>query len=296
MNPIEFFLNPGMKTTHWLSYIGVLCILCAVNSCGDDVIAPIDVPMEGTIIVTTLEDRIRTIDKHGVKPFDGSNFDNKDYVSEITHLRLHPRDKKHIGHWIKDRGGYTLSAPGIGEWITFTPTGLAWSPSEEQLFYSVGASIKEISAGESFAGTIKSYPGREFWGVDCSPDGREIVSCQSHSSSEYGKLAIVNVVSSEIIFRTGTSCRKEHAHVRWSPDGSQIAYDDGDFFYVIDRDGSNRRKLGEGIYPVWSPSGDQIAFYRINLASNSGIYLYTIEDGTEQVLFEHITVRNMDWR
>jgi Tol biopolymer transport system component len=52
----------------------------------------------------------------------------------------------------------------------------------------------------------------------------------------------------------------------WSPDGTRIAYssdEDGvPQIYVMDADGSNRRRLsdGWGEYPSWSPDGTRIAF------------------------------------
>ncbi len=49
----------------------------------------------------------------------------------------------------------------------------------------------------------------------------------------------------------------------WSPDGSQIAFDDGGGgMYVIDVDGSGLRHIGlpGGLDPTWSPDGYRIAF------------------------------------
>ena len=65
----------------------------------------------------------------------------------------------------------------------------------------------------------------------------------------------------------------EAAHLTWSPDGSTLAYkggeDDTDGLWLVDADGANERLLvadpGEanhGIGPVWSPTGDRIAYQR----------------------------------
>jgi dipeptidyl aminopeptidase/acylaminoacyl peptidase len=51
---------------------------------------------------------------------------------------------------------------------------------------------------------------------------------------------------------------------RWSPDGSRVAYVAGDQLWVTLADGSGRRRLttlnGGVTGPVWSPTGDRIAF------------------------------------
>jgi len=49
-------------------------------------------------------------------------------------------------------------------------------------------------------------------------------------------------------------------HPRWLSDGKKIVYDYEDKIYIIDSDGSNIRKLGEGSWPDESPNGIQIVF------------------------------------
>ena len=90
------------------------------------------------------------------------------------------------------------------------------------------------------------------------------------------------------------------AHLTWSPDGSTLAYTgtgDGqsgpDGLWLVDPDGTNERllvaDLGQaihGIGPVWSPTGDRIAYQR--LISSPGerheVVLVNVPDGTEKVI------------
>jgi dipeptidyl aminopeptidase/acylaminoacyl peptidase len=59
------------------------------------------------------------------------------------------------------------------------------------------------------------------------------------------------------------------AEARWSPDGRRVAYIADDQLWLADADGNNRRQLtklnGGATGPVWSPTGDRIAF-------TSGVY------------------------
>ena len=54
------------------------------------------------------------------------------------------------------------------------------------------------------------------------------------------------------------------AEARWSPDGRRVAYTAGGQLWVVNADGSGRRRLttlnGGASGPVWSPTGDRIAF------------------------------------
>src|SRR5690349_14870152 len=54
------------------------------------------------------------------------------------------------------------------------------------------------------------------------------------------------------------------AEARWSPDGRRVAYTAGGQLWVVNADGSGRRRLttlnGGASGPVWSPTADRIAF------------------------------------
>jgi Tol biopolymer transport system component len=54
------------------------------------------------------------------------------------------------------------------------------------------------------------------------------------------------------------------AEARWSPDGRRVAYSAGGQLWVVNADGSERRKLtslnGGASGPVWAPNGTQLAF------------------------------------
>ena len=96
----------------------------------------------------------------------------------------------------------------------------------------------------------------------------------------------------------------EAAHITWSPDGTSLAYTGGERepdtreLGLVDGDGTNERLLVadigpaiHGIGPVWSPTGDRIAYQRCEGGPDvecSGerheVVLVNVADGTETVI------------
>jgi hypothetical protein len=82
----------------------------------------------------------------------------------------------------------------------------------------------------------------------------------------------------------------------WSPDGSTLAYEGGEDgpseIRLVDADGANDRLLVDrgaaihGIGPVWSPSGDRIAYQRICCSGRETheVVLVSVADGNETVI------------
>jgi Tol biopolymer transport system component len=72
----------------------------------------------------------------------------------------------------------------------------------------------------------------------------------------------------------------------WSPDGEQIAFYDsdtmGDPTYVINTDGSGRKPLGESYSAVWSPDGQKIAFVTDSNLPNVWLLHVMNADGSGQ--------------
>ena len=93
-------------------------------------------------------------------------------------------------------------------------------------------------------------------------------------------------------------------HLTWSPDGTTIAFarvsrvgsgddeHDSTSLWLVDADGTNERLLvadpfnaNHGIGPVWSPTGDRIAYQRvIGCCENHEVVLVNVADGTETVI------------
>lgn len=94
----------------------------------------------------------------------------------------------------------------------------------------------------------------------------------------------------------------EAAHITWSPDGTTLAYTGGEAdapeLWLVDGDGANERLLVafigptlHGIGPVWSPTGDRIAYQRCEGWPDVGcggerheVVLVSVANGTETVI------------
>jgi Tol biopolymer transport system component len=151
------------------------------------------------------------------------------------------------------------------------PSGMSWSPDGTQLAL-VMATLGRTSPYEGldvltlrtrrFAhrSTGLSCQGRDFTlagGVDWSPDGRWIAfTCGS------SKIVLIRAAGTgERVVLTRLSNVRSPS---WSPDGRRLAFSAGavdhSAIYVIDVNGSQRRRLARGRAPAWSPNSTLIAY------------------------------------
>ena len=89
---------------------------------------------------------------------------------------------------------------------------------------------------------------------------------------------------------TGLSNALGASNPAWSPDGSQLAFNNaavgGDVFgqvAVVNADGSNERKLAEGRDAQWSPDGSRIVFWESDPVGDTETSMFVLDMATETV-------------
>ncbi|MEO5665617.1 MAG: hypothetical protein ABIR39_20305 [Nocardioides sp.] len=214
-----------------------------------------------------------------IVPVDQSGAAGKPTVIALDGFDVLPGHDAHpCGIWAPD--GRWVALAGTGEvWVVDTqagairrlpdlrPSDLEWRPGTDEL-----AIVGDM--GTSRAARTLSTP----------------VSVYSVSTDELRQLGAV-----------------EAAHITWSPDGATLAYTGGETdppdLSLVDSDGANERLLVaetggnlHGIGPVWSPTGDRIAYQRLTgQGERHEVVLANVADGTETVIAAPETDGEMWW-
>lgn len=161
-----------------------------------------------------------------------------------------------------------------------------WSPDRKRIAFSSDRpgpppSLNDLYVMDADGGNVRQLtdtPEVSEGGAVWSPDGRHIAYHAAPIAADRTRkppqIWIIDADGSNARALTGGSSR--NMGPAWSPDGSMIAFvsdrhaefdinligtDNGDLdIYVMDRYGSNVRRLTDGAAPAWSPDGQQIAF------------------------------------
>ncbi len=114
-----------------------------------------------------------------------------------------------------------------------------------------------------------------------SPDGTKIAYAGSSSNGGDQDIYVVNVDGTNVVNLTPNTPMSIDLSPAWSPDGKTIAYASiapvgGSHIYIMNADGSGRRRLDQGAtlnarHPTWSPDGASIAWSRSIQGSTTGM-------------------------
>ncbi len=202
-------------------------------------------------------------------------------------------------------------------WLLSSPL---WSPDGNKIaFYCQGETMSDwyivvhnfLTDNQILAGPVRNLPFR--WQPDQSAfayinssselilynaqNGQEIILAEDSSNSfqwspDGNHIAYMSMYGNEIFIVDSSgewkhSVTSEGGDFIWSPDGQQLAYatnpDHGDENYlnIISFDGSNKRRLGSGYNPLWSPDARFIAYINGNYS-----YIMNVADGEYFALAE----------
>ena len=159
-------------------------------------------------------------------------------------------DGARIAFWSNRDGNdevYTMQADGSDvRRLTDAPAddaNPAWSPDGTQIAFTSDRGgdydIWVVGTDGSNPVQITDDPADEDWPA-WSPDGSRI------AFSRDGVIHTMNVDGTDIVTLAPGLASS------WSPDGARLAFD-GNGVSIMDADGSNVRRIGDGLFPSWGP-------------------------------------------
>lgn len=190
---------------------------------------------------------------------------------------------------------FTMNSDGTGKNAIYTSsasyiTGTAWSPDGSQILFRQGPynqyDLWVINSDGTNPVNITNdgahNGGNAGGGMSWSPDGSQIIYSRRSNSLSYSvEVWRMNADGSNKTQLTfggdcGYSC--ENDSPAWSPDGTKIVYESGEYgisigdnmylkdIYVMNPDGTNPTRITTDTagdqFPGWSPTGNEIVFFR----------------------------------
>jgi Tol biopolymer transport system component len=172
---------------------------------------------------------------------------------------------------------------------------LDWSQSGQLAFVRAGEVFVMKPDGSGLQRLTRNHMRED--AIAWSPDGQEIAFVRWRTGGRSSSIFVMNANGSTERRLTPPSLWYDGLgnvpYPVWSPDAKQIAFQWGKYLYlyVMNADGSGRRKVARGGTPTWSPDGGRIAF------SGPAPAIYVVNsDGSGQRRLVPRPGRRLSWR